>query len=46
MDVVCIQISLLCSSTALHVISNAEVVRQQALRISIIHKALPLSMLT
>ena len=46
MDVVCISISLLRSSTALQVFSNDEVVRQQALRISILHKTLPLSMLT
>ena len=46
MDVVCISISLLRSSTALRVFSNDEVVRQQALRISILHKTLPLSMLT
>ena len=45
-DVVCISISLLRSSTALRVFSNDEVVRQQALRISILHKTLPLSMLT
>ena len=40
-DVVCISISLLRSSTALRVFSNDEVVRQQALRISILHKTLP-----
>ena len=36
MDVVCISTSLLCSSTALAIISNDEVVRQQALRIGIL----------
>ena len=44
-DVVCISISLLCSSTALRVISNDEVVRRQAVRISILHKTLPLSIM-
>ena len=44
-DVVCISISLLCSSTSLQVISNDEVVRQQAIRISILHKTLPLSIM-
>ena len=44
-DVVCISISLLCSSTALRVISNDEVVRQQAIRISILHKTSPLSIM-
>ena len=44
-DVVCISISLLCSSTALRVISNDEVVRQQAVRISILYKTLPLSIM-
>ena len=40
-DVVCISISLLRSSTAFWVISNDEVVRQQAPCISILHKTLP-----
>ena len=40
-DVVCISISLLRSSTALRVIYNDEVVRQQAPCISILHKTLP-----
>ena len=44
-DVVCISISLLCSSTSLQVISNDEVVRQQAIRISILHKTSPLSIM-
>ena len=44
-DVVCISISLLCSSTSLQVISNDEVVRQQALRISLLYKTLPLSIM-
>ena len=44
-DVVCISISFLCSSTSLQVISNDEVVRQQAIRISILHKTLPLSIM-
>lgn len=44
-DVVCISISLLCSSTSLQVISNDEVVRGQAVRISILHKTLPLSIM-
>ena len=44
-DVVCISISLLCSSTALRVISNDEEVQQQALRISLLYKALPLSIM-
>ena len=44
-DVVCISISLLCSSTSLQVISNDEVVRQQAIRISILHRTLPLSIM-
>ena len=44
-DVVCISISLLCSSTALRVISNDEVVRQEAVRISILYKTLPLSIM-
>ena len=44
-DVVCISISLLCSSTALRVISNDEEVRQQALRISLLYKTLPLSIM-
>ena len=45
MDVVGISISLLCSSTSLQVISNYEVVRRQAVRISILHKTLPLSIM-
>ena len=45
MDVVSISISLLCSSTSLQVISNDEVLRQQAVRISILHKTLPLSIM-
>lgn len=45
MDVVGISISLLCSSTSLQVISNDEVLRQQAVRISILHKTLPLSIM-
>ena len=44
-DVVCISIWLLCSSTSLRVISNDEVVRQQALGISILRKTLPLSLM-
>ena len=44
-DVVCISISLLCSSTALRVISNDEEVQQQALRISLLYKTLPLSIM-
>ena len=44
-DVVCISISLLCSSTALRVISNDEVMRQEAVRISILYKTLPLSIM-
>ena len=44
-DVVCISISLLCSSTSLQVISNDEVVQQQAIRISILIKTLPLSIM-
>ena len=45
MDVVGISISLLYSSTSLQVISNYEVVRRQAVCISILHKTLPLSIM-